>query len=103
MLTLKVITTDIDGQKGTHLFYGDRISHRERESNDYRLKFAESESVFVIGYLPDKASEQKFTYSDIWIYEGGNVPKILVYALPMSECFVMENGRTIDSFGAHYQ
>jgi hypothetical protein len=103
MLTLKVITTDIDGQKGTHLFNCDHLTHRERESNDYQLKFANDEKVYVIGYLPDKESKQKFTYSDIWLYDGGNEPKMLIYALPRSECFVMNNGKTVDSFGAYFE
>ena len=102
MLTIKVTTKDIDGFSETHLFYGERITHRERESNNYQMEFPNEEKVVVIGHLPEKNSEHKFTYSDVWIYGDSSTPKMLLYILPYADCFIMDNGKTVDSFGAYY-
>ena len=100
MLTLKVITTDIDGQQETHLFYGERIQHKEETSNTYNLAFAAPSQ--VIGSLPDKVSEQSYIYSRVFLYGDSNLPKVLLYILPRAECFITEGGTTVDSFYCSY-
>ena len=101
MLTLKVITRDLKGLSETHILYGERIQHIEMESHNYQMKFSSDEQ--VIGSLPDKESEQKFVFSRVFIFGDNGVPKILLYIMPHADCFVMYNGKTVDSFSTVYR
>jgi hypothetical protein len=102
MLTLKVITTDIDGNLDTHLFYGEAISHNERVSNDYQLPTKFLSSGQIVGELTEKISEQQFVFSNIFIYGAGEAYIRRLYVLPHAECYVMEGGKTIDSFSCYF-
>jgi hypothetical protein len=98
MFTLKIITTDIDGEQETHLFYGTSISHLERESNNYQIKF----DFETIGSLIDKTSEQRFLFSQVLIYVDGDAYSKRMYILPHADCYVMENGKTVDQFSCKF-
>ena len=103
MLTLKVITTDLEGQNKTHLFYGERIQHKEI-SADKRLEFNLGANQSVIGTMSDTpSSTQPYTYSTVFIYGESDTPKLLLWILPCSDCYVMQNGKTIDTFSARYK
>jgi hypothetical protein len=106
MLTLKVITTDIDGQHETHLFYGERIQHKETESSDHQSKFALTPNDAVIGSsdLPETPnSTQTYSMSRVFIYGESDTPKQLLWILPCADCYVMHEGKTIDTFFARFK
>lgn len=98
MLTLKVITTDIDGQLTTHLFTGKSISHLEQTSQDYSLPTKFQQVGQIVGCLTEKMSEQQFIYSHVFLYGDGDGYEKRLYILPHAECYIMEGGRTVDSF-----
>jgi hypothetical protein len=101
MLTLKVITTDQDGQTETHLFSGDTITHKEYFSADHCIvsKVKENNStVWIVGGMVETSSTQKFIASDIAIYDADRYIKNLLFITPKADCYIMDNGKTIDSF-----
>jgi len=96
MLTLKVITTDIDGNITTNLFYGESINHTERiEKADGLKSYIDAK---YVGSLMDTNSQQEFVASQILIHDSDNHLKDNIIVLPYSECFIMANGRTVDKF-----
>ena len=102
MLTLKVIHTDIEGGRTTHLFAGERISHAEIEYTDHNREFtSEDPYFFQIGELSKSSSTQPYVITSVTIFDGNDVQQI--YILPKSECFIMANGKTVDSFSAYYK
>jgi hypothetical protein len=106
MLTLKVITTDIEGQNETHLFYGERIQHKETESKDHMMKFVMTQNEMVISssaLSETPSSGQAYQMSRVFIYGDGDTPKQLLWILPCADCFVMYNGKTIDTFSARFK
>lgn len=108
MLTLKVITTDLEGQKETHLFYGERIQHKEMESDnhtsDLNLCLERNEMVISTTDLAATPnSKQAYQKSRVFIYGEGDAPKQLLWILPCADCYIMHEGRTIDTFSARFK
>lgn len=106
MLTLKVITTDQDDQSTTYLFSGDSINHKESFSDDHSIisKTKEKNStIWILGKMIDTTSKQKFTISDIEIYDLDRNLTHIMLVLPKSSCYIMDGGKTIDSFFCYYE
>jgi len=106
MLTLKVITTDIDGKAVTHLLSGDAITHREYFTKDHCIlsKMREnSPMVRCIGEIQETSSEQPFIVSEVQIYEDNHSYKNELFILPKAECYIMENGKTVDTFFCQFE
>jgi len=106
MLTLKVITTDQDGQTETHLFNGDSIVHKEYFSADHCIvsKIQENNSTtWIIGTMVETSSTQKFIASDVHIYDEDRCVKHLLFICPKAGCYIMDNGKTIDSFFCQFE
>lgn len=102
MLTLKIIHTDLQGGRTTHLFSGERLSHTETEHTDHSIEFtSDDQYFFLIGELTKTNSIQPFIVSLVEIFDGND--RYSVTILPHSECFVMSNGKTVDSFSAYYK
>lgn len=106
MLTLKVITTDLDGQTESHILSGDTITHKEQFSSDHCLasKWKEENSfVWILGSMTETSSEQKFIYSVVHIYDEERNNKNVLLVLPKSDCYIMENGKTVDMFNCVFE
>jgi hypothetical protein len=106
MLTLKVITTDLEGQKETHLFYGEHIQHKETENTDHQVTFNLTENEMVISSCDlseTPNSKQGYSISRVFIYGDGETPKQLLWILPCSDCYIMHEGKTIDTFSARFK
>jgi hypothetical protein len=108
MLTLKVITTDSEGEHETHLFYGERISHKETESDnhtsDLKLCLEKNEAVISTTNLTETpSSKQAYYKSRVFIYGEGETPKQLLWILPCADCYIMHEGKTIDTFSSRFK
>lgn len=106
MLTLKVITTDLNGQSQTHLFNGDSLTHKEYFSEDRYIvskKCKEDASIWIIGAIEENSSTQKFTVSEVDIYDDDRYIKNKLFITPRAECYIMDNGKTIDTFGCYFE
>jgi hypothetical protein len=106
MLTLKIITTNIDDVSQVYIFTGDIISHKEYFSDDHYLakkKVEENNTIWYIGSLIESSSKQKFTASDIEIFDEDRVCKNIIFVTAKADCYIMENGKTIDSFFLTYE
>jgi hypothetical protein len=106
MLTLKVITTDIYGQTETHLLNGDSITHKEYFSSDHSIgsKIKENNtSIWMLGNMVETSSNQKFIVSEVKIYDEDRYCKNDLFILPKAECYIMENGKTIDNFSCQFE
>jgi hypothetical protein len=101
MLTLKVITLDVDDDKHVTLFFSDHISHSERteKRKDIPDKYPTS---IRIGVLADSSSEQLVLISKVILYNNDNSIKGDFLILPKAECFIMEGGKTIDTFFSYF-
>jgi len=101
MLTLKVITTDKDGLQETSLFSAESISHTERiEKQSGISNYAD---VWILGAPPESMSEQTFVASHVLMYDDDRILKQALLILPKSDCFVMDNGKTVDTFYSYYK
>jgi hypothetical protein len=101
MLTLKIVIKDEDDQVETYLFSGDSISHKEYFSTDHYLasKMKESNStIWIVGRLIESSSNQKFITSNITIYDEDRYVKHVLCVVPKADCYIMDHGKTIDSF-----
>jgi hypothetical protein len=96
MLTLKVVSTDIDGNVTTNLFYGESINHTERLEKADGLKTYTNAK--YVGSLMNMAGTQEFVASHVLINDSDGYQKDNILVLPYSECFIMANGRTVDKF-----
>lgn len=106
MLTLKVITTDPVGQKETHLFSGASIKHKEYSSTDHNILAKvrqNSPTAWILGDLPGSRTGQEFTVSDVYIYDEDRNLSQLLFIAPNADCYIMENGRTIDSLSCEIE
>jgi hypothetical protein len=101
MLTLKIIHTDFEGGKTTHLFAGERITHSEVETTDHAINFNEEHDFFLIGKHENELSKQPYVTSTVRIFDGNDDQTI--HLLPLCDCFVMANGKTIDVFSSYYK
>jgi hypothetical protein len=102
MLTLKLVVASQNGQQETHLFYGERISHKERKrSNSDKSGEIPPNQIILGGVYDVTGSEEQFINSNITIFGSNDVSEepiydILVY--PCADCYVMHEGKTIDTF-----
>jgi hypothetical protein len=108
MLTLKIISTDVDGRLETNLFSAERISHAERDFNTKCIsddKFDKcvmegDDFNYVIGGMLNQDTNQPLKYSKVRLYTKDDVEVILI--TPYSEVYIMQDGKTIDSFITRY-
>ena len=101
MLTLKVITTDLNGQSETHVFSGDSFVHREYFSDDHSIATkikARNMDIWVVGNMVETSGTQKFTVSEVEIYDDSRCLKNSLFIVPKAECYIMDDGKTVDSF-----
>jgi hypothetical protein len=106
MLTLKVITTDLDGQTEIHILNGDSISHREYFSEDHYIisKVRETNStVWILGNMVETSSKQKFIVSEVKIHDKDRYCKNELFITPKADCWIMDNGKTVDSFSCQFE
>lgn len=96
MLTLKVITTDADGHDQTNLFSADSISHSEGIEKQSGIKAYGD--VELLGAPPMSSSEQEFVACHVWLYNVDRTVKWRLLILPYSQCYIMDSGKTVDSF-----
>ena len=104
MLTLKVINTDTNGIKSTRLFSAESITHKEYFTDDhciYDRVIENTPDVICVGQIARTSSSQKFTVSDVAIHEGAHFVEIFI--LPQSECYIMCDGKTVDSFFCQFE
>ena len=100
MLTLKVITTDVKDNRITYLLTGERISYRKWETNDRKIDYG----CLVLGDIDkDKISDQPFEVVCINLSDGEYNKEDDIVILPLAQCFIMENGKTVDSFSCIYK
>ena len=98
MLTLKVVElSDIEGFRKVHLFTAERIVHVEHEHTDHTL---EAYSSVQIGELSNPDSKQQFNTSFVQLYSTDKALKQDIFIFPNADCFIMENGKTVDTFSA---
>jgi hypothetical protein len=101
MLTLKVFSIDQNDERQTTVFYGDSISHTERLIKASELKsFTDAK---YVGSIINESSEQEFVSSHVVIYNADRTIKEILLILPKSDCFIMENGKTVDTFYSHFK
>ncbi len=101
MLTLKITTTDLDDQTESIVLNGDSISHKEYFSSDHYIatKTREKNSgTWIIGNIIETSGTQKFTVSEVKVYDKDRYCKNDLLILPKAECYIMENGKTVDTF-----
>lgn len=102
MLTLKVISMDLEGAEITHLFSGDRINHCERVRKDHALIPDPGIKVWI-GKLINTSSTQEFITSYVQIFGADNEMKTDIFIFPHADCFITEGGKTVDSFTVNYK
>jgi hypothetical protein len=106
MLVLKVVSTDQDGQTETYLLNGDSITHKEYFSADHCIvqKVQEKNSTtWILGNMTETTGIQKFIVSEVKIYDEDRYCKNDLFILPRADCYIMENGKTIDSFFCSFE
>lgn len=96
MLTLKVVNTDGQGVKQTSVFSADHITHVESIIKAGEItKFTGAQ---YIGSLINESGDQPFVACDVILYNEDRTSKDRLLILPYSECFIMDNGKTVDNF-----
>jgi len=106
MLTLKVITTDLNGQTTTHLLNGDTITHKEYFSADHCIVskvMKENPTTWILGIMVETSSTQKFIVSEVMIYDEDRHIKNAIFIVPKADCYIMDNGKTVDSFWCQFE
>jgi hypothetical protein len=104
MLTLKIISTDQNGHLQTNLFSAERISHSEfdfKSKEETFTKFIERNSpAYVIGGMNNTETSQPFCFSNVVLYQKDGFE--ILYIVPYSEVYIMQDGKTIDTFIVRY-
>jgi hypothetical protein len=106
MLTLKISIVDLDGQTETHVLNGDSITHKEYFSNDHHIVTKTKEkntTTWILGDMVETSGTQKFTVSEVKVYDEDRYCKNDLLILPKAECYIMENGKTVDSFFCFFE
>lgn len=106
MLTLKVVTTGQDGQSEVYILNGDSITHKEYFSADHSIvpKIQEKNgTTWILGSMIETSNTQKFTVSEVKVYDEDRYCKNDLFILPKAECYIMENGKTVDSFFCYFE
>jgi hypothetical protein len=93
-MTLKIVSMSIDGILTASIFSGCEISHTERII-PIREAWGGSD-VITVGEVGNPNSEQWCYVSYVNILDKDVVKRITV--LPKSDCYIMEDGKTVDSF-----
>lgn len=101
MLSLKIITTKLDGSSESCLFSADSISHAER--TEKKSTFVRLDDSWLLGALPESTSEQPFVMSEVFLYDEDRNLKQVIQVLPKSDGYIMENGKTIDTFFCYFE
>jgi hypothetical protein len=100
MLTLKIVTLDNLNNTTTYLFSGEIISHEEYVETDHMIDYDQHD--MCVGTLDKTSSTQPFVVSCARIFKDKeNFIDIVI--LPKADCFVMENGKTVDSFKVYFK
>jgi hypothetical protein len=101
MLVLKVITIDVDDDKATTLYSADHISHFaiKEKRKDLGSKYPSAQRV---GMLADSSSEQELLVSRVILYNLDRSIKEDLIILPKSDCFIMQDGKTVDTFYSYF-
>lgn len=101
-MTIKIISTDIDGIVTVCLCSGDSIRHTEK-THPARETKGSSDSV-IVGGFGNMNSEQIIITSEIEIFDKDNSLIRRLVVTPKSECFIMnDDGKTVDVFYSHVQ
>jgi hypothetical protein len=102
MLTLKVITIDTDDDRAVTLYSADHISHFAtiEKRKDLPNKFPSAQRV---GTLADSSSDQELIISHVILWNGDRSIKEDLLILPKSDCFIMEEGKTVDTFYSYFK
>jgi len=107
MLTLKVITTNSENQTETHVLNGDAITHKEYFSEDHCIvpkMQKENSTLWILGNMLETSSKQKFTISEVKVYDEDRYCKNDLIIVPKAECYITDsNGKTVDSFFCHFE
>jgi hypothetical protein len=104
MLTLKVITFDLEGDKATTVYSADHISHfNTKEIVRDLAGFVKYPSSQRIGMFNNEISEQKCVVSHVSLYNVDRTVKESLLILPKADCFIMEDGKTIDAFYSYFE
>ena len=102
MLVLKVVfESGLLNQEQTSLFYGESITHVERIETALDIK--SYPAAYHIGSIIDELSETEFVASQVMIHDANRNLKDHLLILPKSSCFIMEGGKTVDSFSVDYK
>ena len=104
-MTVKIITEQTDGLKGTHLFSAQRVDHYE---NQVKNNFVAPDETFaalvqrklpkyVVSGLGNYSSSQNMDYSLLSLFgENDDISPVLVSA--PATVYIMAGGKTIDSY-----
>ncbi len=111
MLTVKIISTDKDGIVNTSLFAAERVSHGRHDFNkdlsvkDTKSTFSDgvihgSGINYIIGGLSNYETTQAMQYATVTLWNKDETEVICV--TPLSEVYVMQDGKTVDSFSVRF-
>lgn len=99
MLVLKTKSIDEEGREWVEVFEAERIAHSETRNDDHTF---EPLTDLVIGKLSGSSSKQPFILSHVRLFSPTGTLKNDIAILPMTQCWIMENGKTVDSFISRY-
>lgn len=100
MLTLKIITLDSLDNTTTYLFSGEIISHEEYTETDHMINYDQHD--MCVGTLEKTSSSQPYVVSCARIFKDKeNFIDIII--MPAATCFIMETGRTVDTFKTYFK
>lgn len=100
MLTLKVRTQDNLDNFTTYLFAGEIISHEEYTETDHMINYNQHD--MVVGEIAKTSSVQPYVVSCVRIFKELDSYKDIII-MPKADCFIMENGRTVDTFKTYFK
>ena len=98
MLTFKVISKASLNSKTTHIFPADRINHTEQERNT-RSTFKHADEREV-GEWPESEALFSVSFVNLHLPDGG-IDRLLIF--PGAECYIMQDGKTVDSYQVEFQ
>jgi len=106
MLTLKVSSVDLNGQVEVTILTGESITHKEYFSKDHNLRAKIKENTphwWIVGNIMDTSGESPFVVSEVRIYDGERYCINELFIFPKADCYIMENGKTVDTFSCNFQ
>ena len=78
-----------------HLHTGDKIEiviNKQREA-----------VISTVNLTETPESKQAYYQSRVFIYGEGETPKQLLWILPCADCYIMHEGKTIDTFSTRFK